>query len=267
MRAAVSAEIVLPLRHYRLYPPELWLGEQVEPTGVDLRTTAFCLVDVYGLGHDPDDAEAHEYPALSSMSSVNAESEVVRKAIKPALDVARNLGLPIVYVNNAAPRIEFSRGALGSLLRRVTGYPMEELLAEREADDLEYHRGDGRFVEISRLIAPQTGDYFVRKHAYSGFFETRLDSLLRNLSIKTLIFVGFSLDVCLMCTMLDALNLNYDVILLRDCTLASDLPEEAPTFAFTRRMVTWAEMVVARTATSVDFIAAARPLLQASQMA
>jgi nicotinamidase-related amidase len=170
-----------------------------------------------------------------------------------------------VYVNNAAPRIEFSRGALGRLLQRVTGYRMEDLLAERTADDLEYHRGDSRFVEISRLIAPEPGDFFIRKHAYSGFFETRLDSLLRNLGIDTIIFVGFSLDVCLMCTMLDALNLNYEVILLRDCTLASDLPDEAETLAFTRRMITWAEMAVARTTTSADFIAAARPLAEVSR--
>jgi len=262
MTGATHGGIILPLRHYRLYPPEAWLGEEVQRTEIDVGTTAFCLVDVYGLGHDPDDADAHEYPALSSASSIGAEGTVVRTAIKPALDVARQLGLPIVYVNNAAPRIEFSRGALGRLLWRVTGYPMEELLAERGADDLEYHRGDGRFVEISKLIAPQAGDYFVRKHAYSGFFETRLDSLLRNLRVETIIFVGFSLDVCLMCTMLDALNLNYEVVLLRDCTLASDLPAEAPTLAFTQRMVTWAEMVVGRTATSADFIAAAQPLLR-----
>jgi len=117
-------------------------------------------------------------------------------------------------------------------------------------------------VEISKLLAPQVGDYFVRKHAYSGFFETRLDSLLRNLRVETIVFVGFSLDVCLMCTMLDALNLNYEVVLLRDCTLASDLPDEAASLAFTRRMVTWAEMVVGRTTTSVEFIAAAEPLLK-----
>jgi nicotinamidase-related amidase len=253
----VAGTITLPLRHYRLYPPERWAGEQVDNVEFDLARTAFCLVDVYGLGHHPEDGQAHEYPALSSASSVGAEGEVVREAISPALAAARKLRLPIIYVNNAAPRIGFSQGALGRLLHRVTGYRMEELLAERYADDFEYHRGDSRFVEISHLISPQAGDYFIRKHAYSGFFESRLDSLLRNLGIENIIFVGFSLDVCLMCTMLDALNLNYEVILLRDCTLASDLPEEAETLAFTRRMITWAEMAVGRTATSNEFIEAA----------
>jgi hypothetical protein len=40
--------------------------------------------------------------------------------------------------------------------------------------------------------------------------------------------------------MLDALNRNYRIVLLRDCTLASDTPEEATTLAFTQRMITWA---------------------------
>ena len=131
---------------------------------------------------------------------------------------------------------------------------MDSLLSERMADDLEYTRSDSRYVEISKLLAPAPGEYFVRKHAYSGFFGTRLDALLRNLDIKTIIFVGFSLDCCLLATMIDALAYNYDVILLRDCTLATDLEDELESLSFTRRMITWSEMIVGCSTSSQEFI-------------
>jgi ureidoacrylate peracid hydrolase len=253
----------LPLRHFRQYPPENWAGETTELVQVDVASSAFCLVDVYGLGLHPDDAPPHEYPALSSEASLGREVPMLKERIFPALQAARAIGLPVIYVNNSAPRIEFSKGQLGILLQRVTGYRMEDLMSERDADDREYHRSDSRFVEISKLLAPEPGEYFIRKHAYSGFHETRLDSLLRNLNIRSIVFVGFSLDVCLGSTMVDALNRNYEVILLRDCTLASDTPEESEKLAFTTRMITWAEMVVGRTTTSEDFIDECRSLLEA----
>ena len=244
----------LPLRHYRQYPPDGWAGEITEDVDVEVTRSAFCLVDVYGLGLHPDDEVPHEYPALSSEASLHREVPILKEHVLPTLEAARAVGLPVIYVNNSAPRIEFSKGQLGMLLERVTGYRMEDLMSEPDADDLEYHRSASRFVQISKLLEPKPGEYFIRKHAYSGFHETRLDSLLRNLDIRSIVFVGFSLDVCLGATMLDALNRDYEVILLRDCTLACDTPEESETLAFTTRMITWAEMVVARTTTSKAFI-------------
>jgi hypothetical protein len=60
--------------------------------------------------------------------------------------------------------------------------------------------------------------------------------------------------------MIDALNRNFEVILLRDCTLASDLPQELDDLEFTNRMITWAEMIVGRTTTCDAFVAACREL-------
>ena len=106
------------------------------------------------------------------------------------------------------------------------------------------------------MIEPLPGDYFIRKHAYSGFFQTRLDGLLRNLGIRTLICVGFALDLCLGCTMLDAMNRNYQTLLLRDCTMAMELPGDVDDLSFTERMITWMEYAIGFTATSKTFIAA-----------
>ena len=59
--------------------------------------------------------------------------------------------------------------------------------------------------------------------------------------------------------MIDALNLNYEVIFLRDCTLSSveSLPGEMQgTYGFTERMMIWSEIYVGRSSTSEDFVRA-----------
>ena len=52
----------------------------------------------------------------------------------------------------------------------------------------------------------------------SGFWDTPLDSILRNLGVTTLLFAGVNLDQCVMCTLQDANFLGYDCILLDDCS-------------------------------------------------
>jgi nicotinamidase-related amidase len=133
---------------------------------------------------------------------------------------------------------------------------MELMFAEDEIDPKEYHHGTSDHVKISRLLRPRPGEYFVRKHVYSGFVGTRLDLLLRYLDIKTLFCVGFSADACLFTTVVDALWHDYAVILLRDCTLANEMPEEEATLAFTQRMVKLMESLYCVSITSQEFVAA-----------
>ena len=92
---------------------------------------------------------------------------------------------------------------------------------------------------------------------YSGFAGTRLDLLLRYFDIKTLFAVGFSADACLMTTVIDALWHDYKVVLLRDCTLANDFPEEQAELLGTQRMVKMLEALYCVSVTSAEFIEAA----------
>ena len=58
----------------------------------------------------------------------------------------------------------------------------------------------------------------------SGFWDTPLDSILRNLGRTTLFFGGVNADQCVMATLQDANFLGYDCILVKDCT-ATTSPE------------------------------------------
>ena len=56
----------------------------------------------------------------------------------------------------------------------------------------------------------------------SGFWDTPLDAILRNLRLDTLLFAGVNLDQCVLHTLADANFLGYDTILLEDCAATTN---------------------------------------------
>ena len=178
--------------------------------------------------------------------------------IKAAQYILSRTDLPVIYLNNSAPKIGLHHSEFSKVLKRQLNTDMEHMFAEDEIDPKEYHYGDSDHVKISKLLTPRENEYFIRKHVYSGFVGTRLDVLLRYLDIKTLFVVGFSADACLMTTIIDALWRNYKVVLLRDCTLANDFPEEQAELLGTERMVKMMESLYCVSVTSQEFIEATK---------
>lgn len=243
--------VTVPGRHYRIYPPPNYLGYETVDIDLESGETAFLIVDVYGQFE-----EAGGLPTGLEYL-YDGEWEIVADRIRPAKDAAKRLGIPCIYVSNSAPRIELSRSAFGIQRADNVGRQLDDLFAESVNDPLEYVAGSSTYIEYSEVIAPESDDYFIRKHVYSAFWDTRLDSLLRNLGIKNLVCVGFQADLCLMGTMLDALYRNYKLVLLRDSTLAGDIPEiDGTDGSFTKRIVLWMECNVGHTITSGEWIAA-----------
>jgi nicotinamidase-related amidase len=66
-------------------------------------------------------------------------------------------------------------------------------------------------------LDPQSTDIHVTKCRFSGFWNTPLDSILRNLGVNTLFFAGVNADQCVLTTLQDASYLGYDVLMLDDC--------------------------------------------------
>jgi len=60
-------------------------------------------------------------------------------------------------------------------------------------------------------------DYIVPKRRYSGFFQTNLDILLRELRVDTVILTGLHAHMCVRHTAADAYMLGYNVIAATDC--------------------------------------------------
>lgn len=59
--------------------------------------------------------------------------------------------------------------------------------------------------------------------AYSGFSGTDLDARLRGVAVRRIFAGGLATDYCVLQTVLDALRLGYQVVLLRDAIRAVDV--------------------------------------------
>ena len=61
-------------------------------------------------------------------------------------------------------------------------------------------------------------DYVVPKRRYSGFFQTDLDILLRELGVQTVVMTGLHAHMCVRHTSADAFSLGYDVVVAKQAT-------------------------------------------------
>ena len=73
-------------------------------------------------------------------------------------------------------------------------------------------------LPLCRLIPPAT---VVDKPGYSAFAESGLTAFLRAKSVDTLIITGSETDVCVLATVLDAVDLGFRVIVVEDALCSS----------------------------------------------
>lgn len=245
-----GSEIKLPVRYFRFYPGDAPKGEINKTLLLDPSETVLLLVDVYHAAETPQGKD------LVNTSWDQAFWKIVNENLVPLIDIVRKTGLPIIYISNSSPRIEIKDSAFGERLVESLGFDPTEDFKEENVNSLEFDNGKRIQLFIPPQISPHPGDYFIRKHTYSGFYETRLDSLLRNLRTKNIICAGFSEDVCVLLTLADAVFRGYKIVLVRDGTLATELPEEIGQFTHTQRTTLWIESFIGPTTTSKEFISA-----------
>ena len=64
---------------------------------------------------------------------------------------------------------------------------------------------------------PQPNETVIIKKRFSSFYETELDEVLQQNKIDTLFIAGFSGDVCVRMTTMDAFNRGYNLFWVSDC--------------------------------------------------
>lgn len=122
------------------------------------------------------------------------------RAIVPAtaalLDAARKAGVPVIFCNDAHRQgIDRELKIWGD--HAIVGTPGADVIPELNMCD---------------------SDYVVPKRRYSGFFQTDLDILLRELGVKTVVMTGLHTHMCVRHTSADAFCLGYDVVVAKEAT-------------------------------------------------
>ena len=81
----------------------------------------------------------------------------------------------------------------------------------------------GRRVSIR--LRPTTRDYFVLKPRHSGFFDTTLDTLLKNLRTRAVILCGIAGNICVLFTANDAYMRGLRIFAPADCIVSNTAVE------------------------------------------
>ena len=155
---------------------------------------------------------------IGERSSLPELAQAAQRGMVPRLAAltaaARRAGATVVH--GIAMRRPDGKGANNNA--RLFGYAARapvQLTPETEA------------VEIVPEIGVEPDDLVTtRLHGLSPFQGTEMDSLLRNLGIRTVISTGVSINVAVTNLTFDAVNAGYQVVIPRDC-VASTPPEYA----------------------------------------
>jgi nicotinamidase-related amidase len=163
------------------------------------------------------------------LAGIGVDVNPARAPIKPLaklLPKLRKAGVPVIWVNwgnrpdlaNISPALlhvynnDGKSTGLGAPLKNAP-VPGANVL----------EKGSWAAAVVDELKIEPT-DIQVDKYRMSGFWDTPLDAILRNLGVSTVFFGGVNADQCVLATLMDANFLGYDTILVEDCS-ATTSPE------------------------------------------
>jgi nicotinamidase-related amidase len=207
-RWAVSetrANLVRPL----VAPHPITVQTDTKLLTIDLARTAIIVVDMQNDFCHPDGWLAHIGVDVASARTPIAPLQ----RLLPAL---RGHDVPVIWVNwgNRPDKLNLSPALLHVYKPSGAGVGLGDALPGSSAKVLE--RGSWSAAIVDELV-PGPSDIHVAKYRMSGFQDTELDSILRNIGVTTLLFAGVNADQCVLCTLQDANFRGYDCLLLEDC--------------------------------------------------
>lgn len=191
-------------------PPQIiTLPTDTKTLQLDLAKAAIIIVDMQNDFCHPDGWLAH----------IGVDVNPARDPISPLqklLPPLRDRTVTVLWLNwgNRADLLNISAGLRHVYNPTGDGIGLGDRLPKNNAPVLESGSWAAAIVDE---LEPAENDIRVDKYRMSGFWDTPLDSILKNLGKTTLFFAGVNIDQCVMATLQDANFLGYDCILLKDC--------------------------------------------------
>lgn len=212
---AVNAEIA-DITRPPLTPQPAILPTETKKLHLDLAKAAILVIDMQNDFCHPDGWLAH----------IGVDVTPARTPIEPLqtlLPELRRTNVPVIWVNwgNRPDLMNISAGIRHVYNPTGEGVGLGDPLPKNNAPVLMLGSWAAAVVDE---LEQKPEDIRVDKYRMSGFWDTPLDSILRNLGKTTLFFAGVNIDQCVMATLQDANFLGYDCILVKDCA-ATTSPE------------------------------------------
>ncbi|MBY0381378.1 MAG: cysteine hydrolase [Xanthobacteraceae bacterium] len=188
---------------------------------LDLKRTAIVVIDMQNDFCAPGGWVDH----------IGGDFRPDRKPIEPLqklLPPLRRSGVPVIWVNwgNRPDLANMPPNQIHLYKPTGIGVGLGDPLPSSGAHVLEK---DSWAAAVVDELAPENGDFNVDKYRISGFWDTQLDSILRNLGIRSIFFAGVNTDQCVLHSLTDANFLGYGCLLVEDCcaTTSPDFCTEA----------------------------------------
>jgi nicotinamidase-related amidase len=154
---------------------------------IPARGTALLLIDVI------NDL------AFEGSEALVAQAEPMAGRLAALKKRASTAGVPCIYVND-------NFGQWRSDFRKTVAHCTAKASKGRR---------------VSMRMRPTRDDYFVLKPKHSGFYDTTLETLLRDLKITRVVVTGMAGNICVLFTANDAYMRGMRIYAPRDCCVSN----------------------------------------------
>jgi nicotinamidase-related amidase len=134
------------------------------------------------------------------------------KRVRGLIDYCRKLEIPVIFTTFAKTHYYLDRPKMGAV--------MPNRYTRKTQGDPSYFR-DGK---IWHELSPRDDEIVIQKPSYGAFFDTPLESILKNLERDTVIICGTLTNFCCGTTARQAYERGFKVVVGSDVT-ATDDPE------------------------------------------
>jgi nicotinamidase-related amidase len=147
--------------------------------------------------------------ALATPCFVRRLADAVIPRLRRLLAACRSANVPVVFLRVGACRSDFS----------------DALPALRNLFETADARDGSPACEVIPEVQPRRGEISLMKPGSGGFMTTSLDTHLRNLGVRHVMYTGVLTDACVLLTLAAGYDLGYFGYLISDAT--ATLSEEA----------------------------------------
>jgi nicotinamidase-related amidase len=152
-------------------------------------------------------------------------SERIIKNTATLLDAARSVGVPVVH-------------CLAGFRGDRAGTPLNAPLIKAMLRDPNHLLIGTPATEVVPELWSEPSDLTsMRMHGVSPFGGTDLDGLLRNMEVHTLVVTGVSVNLGIVGLAIEAVNLGYEVVIVRDAVTGVGSEYVEDVFANTLRLI------------------------------